>query len=936
MTYNGVPVVYVPADFVNKGLYDSNRVQYYNTAYLNKDIYNYLKPVKLDPATISGVAEPNNFLSKFNAPYEGYIIDEAKWKEFGADNSVIRKPTYSISVAGKPKDNAPIQGITEKDGRLVYAGLRGSPHASGEYSVYDSSGQSSTEGWHRSSGVIKQLSNDIAALGPITLLLNFAVPGLGTAIYAGNQVVQGVNNRNLRQIATATAMLMLPGVDGAPPIIDVPGVSSIVGTISSATGFSAATSGAILQSAINYAVTGGNIGDFLKREFASALGAQAGAFVDNLIGSAGFAGLNTIAKNVASSSTKAFLLNQDVSKAATTAFANTAIPIALNNTPGWDSLSSAQRNAITNGAINAALTGNLDIGGVIKRYTLDVFSDAALKAIPGSDKWTAAQTKLAKDTIAAGVQGKPLDGPLQQYVINQARTAVADQVAKTEGWASDLQKQDALKQYGSKITPDAYSTKQAEKTAAAALNNFEYDYTPEELSQVAAGVKSSANPTEYINQWYDQRTVTPDEIAQFQKDTGVSLTPEQQKSLTGKIDETTVLSDLTKLGQASKQVTEQDTKAKTARDDYLLDQITKAYQEEGYSAELAQRLAQQNLSALAQADQQSIQAKTDYAAYLKSRYGADSEQYRAAAKDVLEAKATAGGYGVVKDQTGAYRTASGAVIDPTSLASTADFTTSALKGAAESALDFLVPPAQAGGQDKLVLTQPKGVATPQDYQSFFSLHASPDPAAAYAQLTPEQQEAYARASQEFQASSEDRRSELLTEFRRGTLGGQAPSEQDILGGQVPSEQDILERLQEQAAEQDAIGAALGRIREQAQSTYISAPNFVSPPPQAPRFIPPTPSPASRPPAAPARQQPSTGSPSFSANDFTLAALLEALGGQQQPQQPPTPAPLTDIKYVYDIGGPSIFATPQQEQAFVTPYAENGSVQDLMNILRGTS
>jgi len=71
-----------------------------------------------------------------------------------------------------------------------------------------------------------------------------------------------------------------------------------------------------------------------------------------------------------------------------------------------------------------------------------------------------------------------------------------------------------------------------------------------------------------------------------------------------------------------------------------------------------------------------------------------------------------------------------------------------------------------------------------------------------------------------------------------------------------------------------------------------------------------------------------------ANMGTLFGLLGGFGGQQA--APPAAAPITpaNIGYVYDIGGKSIFANPQQEKAFVSPYAEGGTVEDLMKILRG--
>jgi hypothetical protein len=52
------------------------------------------------------------------------------------------------------------------------------------------------------------------------------------------------------------------------------------------------------------------------------------------------------------------------------------------------------------------------------------------------------------------------------------------------------------------------------------------------------------------------------------------------------------------------------------------------------------------------------------------------------------------------------------------------------------------------------------------------------------------------------------------------------------------------------------------------------------------------------------------------------------------QQVDVKAPeLAKINYFYDVYGPSIFATPQQEQLFRRPFAQGGTVNDLLKILR---
>ena len=74
------------------------------------------------------------------------------------------------------------------------------------------------------------------------------------------------------------------------------------------------------------------------------------------------------------------------------------------------------------------------------------------------------------------------------------------------------------------------------------------------------------------------------------------------------------------------------------------------------------------------------------------------------------------------------------------------------------------------------------------------------------------------------------------------------------------------------------------------------------------------------------------------NVNTLMQMLAGapdIAGQQVTVKAPDPA---RIGYVYDIGGSSIFATPQQEQMFISPYAQGGVVEDdvtteLLKILR---
>lgn len=69
-----------------------------------------------------------------------------------------------------------------------------------------------------------------------------------------------------------------------------------------------------------------------------------------------------------------------------------------------------------------------------------------------------------------------------------------------------------------------------------------------------------------------------------------------------------------------------------------------------------------------------------------------------------------------------------------------------------------------------------------------------------------------------------------------------------------------------------------------------------------------------------------------ANTGQLVNWLAQAGDASGQKVTVNQSPLTQINNVYDWS--SIFGTPQQEKMFITPYAEGGSVEDLMKILKG--
>jgi hypothetical protein len=69
----------------------------------------------------------------------------------------------------------------------------------------------------------------------------------------------------------------------------------------------------------------------------------------------------------------------------------------------------------------------------------------------------------------------------------------------------------------------------------------------------------------------------------------------------------------------------------------------------------------------------------------------------------------------------------------------------------------------------------------------------------------------------------------------------------------------------------------------------------------------------------------------------LNLLLLQVGNNVESKSTPK-----EIKYYYDIAGPSIFATPEQSKKYVNPYGyerypeeqTGGSMDDLLNIMKG--
>lgn len=506
MTYNGVPVMYVPKEFVEKGLFYDGR-QYLQPGFLNRQTWDFMKPAQIDPKIVEGTNAYSSLAPMYQNPYSGYIIDASKYNELKLDGLLNAYDRWSTLG----KENPPVSGIGQDNGKLVYVGKSGDDR-NGELVTYDPTGNANLFVQTSESSFWGDLGRTLGKLGPATLLLNTVLPGVGTALYAGTQIGHGIATGNIGQAALNVALLSVPGAGGASAaqgtIFEIPGVNKAVQTIGETLGVSPGIAGAIVNGAVNMLANGMPLQQAMASEAARYAGGVAAEKLSQIAGIGDMKELDKILKSVTASSTKAILLNQDVEAAAKSSFVNSAVPYALQSTPGWEDLGQTAQKAITSAAISAAQGGN--VASAIRNFTAEVFADAAVKKLP--EDMTAEQKALAHQTILAGVQGKPLDTALQSYVIGQARTAVQNQVAQSEGWESLAQKQQAQQMYGNVIKPEDYSARQqgwedaAEKQAA--IKTYGPEVTVADYKAKEAGWQSADQKAAFVAE-YGPEAVPP-------------------------------------------------------------------------------------------------------------------------------------------------------------------------------------------------------------------------------------------------------------------------------------------------------------------------------------------------------------------------------------------------------------------------------------------
>ena len=175
---------------------------------------------------------------------------------------------------------------------------------------------------------------------------------------------------------------------------------------------------------------------------------------------------------------------------------------------------------------------------------------------------------------------------------------------------------------------------------------------------VANHMKTSTAPVDALDQYFAEHTLTPEEVKLQASKTGIQLSDEEAVRLSGYGDKTK-LSD--NLGTYLTTKTESDKKLLDTKED-IRNAITSKLQAEGYNVAADDPLLSQFESKYEQDFKNNISNMERQAADVAATKGKDSAEYKAIAKQVLDAKADFGGYGVIRTDTG-YKVAGAGDVD---------------------------------------------------------------------------------------------------------------------------------------------------------------------------------------------------------------------------------------------------------------------------------
>lgn len=249
----GKSYIFIPEDRITKGATSGDQGRAY-VGFLNPDLLSSLKN-NSEYVDISGTEFGSFDVGKF-------ISDQMQGSTKGfLAPAAIAEPILSAGAAEfNPQQTGPLKGIGNYQGKPVYYGENGYVEPSGKYTYRQATGREII-GYTYSSGggLLAGLGREILKAGPILpLALDFAIPGLGTAVAAG--VTAGAIASGDEKTATNYAAQTIAGQLGIGSSVAGATGSTVAGQVAQGTA-GGLLAGKNLEQALTGAVQGVGLGN---------------------------------------------------------------------------------------------------------------------------------------------------------------------------------------------------------------------------------------------------------------------------------------------------------------------------------------------------------------------------------------------------------------------------------------------------------------------------------------------------------------------------------------------------------------------------------------------------------------------------------------------------------------------------------------------------
>ena len=388
---NGDKYVFVPQEFVQKGFIQEGQ-QFYNPGFLTPDVLSTASAFTLpNDSALTGAAK-----SIYTDPTKGFVWKADDFKKFNPDDFSIKsyQPTDKYGT---------IKGLTIKDGAAYYAQ---EPTPGSNYTLLDKDGVSNatTITVTRSGGgggALAGLGRELIKAGPILpIALDFALPGLGTAVAGGiaaGSLAAGDEQNALRYGAQYAAGTLGAGgaTEGSGALASQTAAEASSGLAGAGAGAAGSAGAGALASQLaaegssgTNALAAGNAG-------AGALAAQTAAEASSavpLAGAGAAAGTGALAAQTAAEGSSAVPLagaGAALPAAAAAGAGAAAAPAAAAGTASW--------------MLPAAVVGSSLIGANAAQKAAQTQSDAAAQANQLLAQMYATQRADLAPFTAAGV-----------------------------------------------------------------------------------------------------------------------------------------------------------------------------------------------------------------------------------------------------------------------------------------------------------------------------------------------------------------------------------------------------------------------------------------------------------------------------------------------------------------------------------------------------